>query len=50
MAENLNLVLQIVPDHVFNSAIWAIPSAVGVVLIIVHLRRIDVVGRGVGAG
>jgi hypothetical protein len=33
--------LQIVPDHVFNPAIWAIPSAVGVALIIVHLRRID---------
>jgi hypothetical protein len=38
--------LQIVPDHVFNPAIWAIPSAVGVALIIVHLRRIDVARRG----
>ena len=37
--------LQIVPDHVFNPAIWAIPSAVGVGLIIVHLRRIDVARR-----
>jgi hypothetical protein len=33
--------LQIVPDHVFNPAIWAIPSAVGVILIIVHLKRTD---------
>ena len=34
--------LRIIPDHVFNPAIWAIPSVVGVGLIIVHLRRIDV--------
>jgi hypothetical protein len=33
--------LRIVPDHVFNPAIWALPSVVGVALIIVHLRRID---------
>ena len=33
--------LRIIPDHVFNPAIWAIPSVVGVGLIIVHLRRID---------
>jgi hypothetical protein len=37
--------LQIIPDHVFNPAIWAIPSMVGVALIIVHLRRIDVARR-----
>jgi hypothetical protein len=37
--------LQIVPDHVFNPAIWAIPSVVGVALIIVHLRRIDIMAR-----
>jgi hypothetical protein len=38
--------LQIVPDHVFNPAIWAIPSVVGVALIIIHLRRIDPARRG----
>jgi hypothetical protein len=37
--------LQIVPDHVFNPAIWAIPSVVGVSLIIIHLRRIDIQRR-----
>lgn len=37
--------LQIIPDHVFNPAIWAIPSVVGVVLIMIHLRRIDVAKR-----
>jgi hypothetical protein len=33
--------LQIVPDYVFNPAIWSIPSTVGVALILVHVRRID---------
>jgi hypothetical protein len=39
--------LQIVPDHVFNPAIWAIPSVVGVSLIIIHLRRIDMQRRSI---
>jgi hypothetical protein len=33
--------LQIVPDYVFNPAIWSIPSLVGIGLILVHFRRID---------
>jgi hypothetical protein len=37
--------LRIVPDHVFNPIIWAIPSLVGVGLIIAHLRRIDLARR-----
>lgn len=33
--------LQIFPDHVFNPAIWSIPSMIGVVLILFHFRRLD---------
>jgi hypothetical protein len=33
--------LQIFPDHVFNPAIWSIPSAIGVTLILFHFRRLD---------
>jgi hypothetical protein len=33
--------LQIVPDYVFNPAIWSIPSLVGIALILVHFRRTD---------
>ena len=33
--------LQIIPQYVFNPAIWAIPSLVGVGLILYHFRRIE---------
>lgn len=32
--------LRIVPEHVFNPLVWSAPSAVGVMLIVHHLRKV----------